>query len=58
VPSIFFVVRGVKESEKLTIDPKEIIDVFWMPVQEVKRSQKSFVSRSRVAWKYFIEDFN
>lgn len=50
VPSTFFVVGGVKESEKLIIDRKEIIDVFWMNINDITKYQKSFVRKSRTAW--------
>lgn len=54
VPSTFFVVRGGKESEKLVIDRKEIIDVFWMKISDVTKFQSNFVRKSRTAWKIYL----
>ena len=57
-PSVFFVVKGIKESEKLTIDYKEISEVFWMNVSDVTRFIKRFVSKSRTAWRIYLENFS
>lgn len=58
MPSIFFVVKGVKETEKFKIDPKEIAEVFWMNLADVTKYQRKFVSKSRTAWQIFQDQFS
>jgi hypothetical protein len=58
VPTVFFVVKGVKESEKFNIDKKEISEVFWMNANDVTRYIKRFVSKSRSAWKIYLDEFS
>ena len=58
VPTVFFVVKGVKENEKFNIDKKEITEVFWMNANDVTKYIKRFVSKSRSAWKIYLDEFS
>jgi ADP-ribose pyrophosphatase YjhB (NUDIX family) len=56
--SIFYVARGVSEQERTKIDNKEIDEITWMRLEEVRRGQNKFVERSRVAWSSYERDFS
>jgi hypothetical protein len=58
VPTVFFVVKGVKENEKFNIDKKEITEVFWMNANDVTKYIKRFVSKSRSGWKIYLDEFS
>jgi len=48
--SSFFVARGVSEDERLKRDLREVDDIIWMWVEDVKANLPKFVERSRIAW--------
>ncbi len=46
-------VRGISEDDRLKRDAKEIDDIFWMRVEDVKTNIMKFAERSRVVWKHY-----
>lgn len=52
----FFVARGVSEAERLRVDKKEVDDILWMRVEEVRRAIGQFVERSRIAWTIYEKE--
>jgi hypothetical protein len=44
------VARGVSEDERLKRDLREVDDIIWMWVEDVKANLPKFVERSRIAW--------
>jgi hypothetical protein len=44
------VARGVSEDERLKRDLREVDDIIWMWVEDVKANLLKFVERSRIAW--------
>lgn len=54
----FFVAKGVSEVERVKIDKKEIDEILWMRVEDLRRNINQFVERSRIAWNIYEKDYS
>ena len=52
--SHFFLAKGVSEEERLRHDSKELDEVLWMRLEDVRRLAKAnFAQKARTAWALF-----
>lgn len=45
----------MSEDDRLKRDAKEIDDIFWMRVDDIKANISRFVERSRTVWEHFMK---